>query len=197
MVLVDKKKNISIILSNNSWFISYITRNSDKPRCLWTISSVFKRNNNEDNDHILLYVHCTAVLAFELMDLSPWVQMLILTLRQKHTAYSDTRAHYKSRKKFQSFIRHCEPDRSFLQAIGQVWRRTDISPSLTHSLQRQRLSLVTHGGSDSGSAAWCHPVLPSAVVGQTVFYPITAITTQRREHIIYNVYYNDINILRA
>lgn len=45
------------------------------------------------------------------------------------------------------FIRHCEPDRSFLQAKGQVWRRTDISPSLTHSLQRQRLSLVTHSDS--------------------------------------------------
>lgn len=34
--------------------------------------------------------------------------------------------------------------------------------SLSNSLQRQRLSLVTH----TGSAAWCHPVLPSAVVGQ-------------------------------
>lgn len=147
-----------------------------------------------------LYCMCIIrfiVWAFELMDLSPWVQMLILILRQKHTAYSDMRAHYKSRKKIQSFIRHCEPDRSFLQAIGQVWRRTDISPSLTHSLQRQRLSLVTHSVSDSSGAAWCHPALPSAVVGQTVFYPITAITTQRREHIIYNVYYNDINVLRA
>lgn len=80
-----------------------------------------------------------------------------------------------------------EPDRSFLQAKGQVWRRSDISPSLTHPLQRQRLSLVTHSDSDSGSAAWCHPVLPSAVVGQTVFYSISAITTQRQEHIIYNV----------
>lgn len=54
-----------------------------------------------------------------------------------------------------TFIRRPEPKRFFLQTKGQVCGRADIStsPSLTHSLQRQRLCLVTHGDSVSGSAA--------------------------------------------
>lgn len=71
-----------------------------------------------------------------------------------------------------TFIRRPQPKPSSLQTKGHVCGSADISTSLslTHSLQRQRLCLVTHRDSVSGSAAWCEPVLPQAVVGEAVFF---------------------------
>lgn len=61
-----------------------------------------------------------------------------------------------------TFIRRPQPKPSFFQTKGHVCGRADISTSLslTHSLQRQRLCLVTHGDSVRSSTAWCEPVLP-------------------------------------
>lgn len=45
-------------------------------------------------------------------------------------------------------------------AVELTFQLLPRSNSLTHSLQRRRLCLVTHRDSVSGSAAWCEPALP-------------------------------------
>lgn len=79
---------------------------------------------------------------------------------------------------------------TFSQTKGHVCGRADISTSLslTHSLQRQRLCLVTHRDSVRGSAAWCEPVLPEAAAGEDVFFILSLKQAHTHTYIIYNIY---------
>lgn len=102
------------------------------------------------------------------------------------------------------FIRRQQPKPSFLRTKGHVCGGADISTplALTHSLQRQRLCLVTHRDSVSGSTAWYKPVLPQAAAAVFFldsfrYFPFNTDTTNTYIKCLLNVNTNIHTINKA
>lgn len=145
--------------------------------CVWVNKSLYKRVKDKLQCTLMcsvrgvcsslcpirpIWIHCIA--AHTHTDICKDTQAHMYTHTHKHR---DCHLQIQSTNlllKIQAatFIRRPQPKPSFLQTKGHVCGVADISTSLslTHSLQRQRLCLVTHRDSVSGSAAWCEPVLP-------------------------------------